>query len=285
MTKREAAFNRKLQELIEGVERLDGAAVRRTLALLEMARKEVGSRIAATEWQAHAIPQLKNGIEQAISGFAMQYRDLLNSSEGNAWNAGIDLIDWPLHYAGFRIVAPEISRTALEILQGYSADLVTGLSADGIKAINSELVQGILGQKTPFEVMKAIGRDLDDPGVFKSLSARAEAITRTELARINSAAREARIAAIVEAYPEVDWRKKWISSGKLKPRLHHLALNGKTVPVRENFPGGFPYPHAPGLPASEVVHCGCTHVLTRSDWESMPKDWESELYNARAIWD
>lgn len=285
MTRREAAYNRKVQSLIDGVGKLDDAAVGRSMALLEAARKDIAARIAVTEWQAYNLPQLKDAVGNAMQGFALQYQALLDAAGGNAWNAGIDMIDWPLHYAGIRVVAPEISRTALEIIQGYSADLVSGLSADAVKLINSELVQGILGQKTPWQVMQGIGASLDDKGVFKSLASRAEAIARTELARINSAAREARLEAVIAAHPERKWLKKWISSGKFRPRINHLALNGKIVPVKDNFPGGLPYPHAPGLPASEVVNCGCTHVLTLEGWEKLDKKWKEELYNARAIWD
>ncbi|MHC1726506.1 MAG: phage minor head protein [Syntrophobacteraceae bacterium] len=285
MTRREAAYNRKVQQLIDSVGKLDDEAVARCFALLEAARKEIAARIAVTEWQAYSLPQLKDAVSMAMQGFALQYKDLLDKAGSNAWNAGLDLIDWPLHYAGIRVAAPEISRTALEIIQGYSADLVSGLTADAIKSINIELAQGILGQKTTWQVMQGIGANLDDKSVFKNIATRAEAIARTELARINSAAREARLEAVVASDPKRAWQKKWISSGKFRPRINHLALNGKIVPVKDNFPGGLPYPHAPGLPAGEVVNCGCTHVLTLSGWEKMDKKWKEELYSARAIYD
>jgi hypothetical protein len=247
-----------MQELIDGVDRLQDAEVRRVMEILERARQEVGARIAATEWQAAHIPQLKEAIGRAIETIKQRYGSEQTSALSNMWNAGIDAVDAPLAEAGIRVAAPEISRSVLEVLQGYSADLVQGLSADALKAVNNEIVMGIMGQKQPYEVMQAIGRSLDDPGVFKTIAGRAEAITRTEMARVNSAAAAARARDGAEAMERLGMKpmKKWISSGKAHPRPNHAALDGKMVPVGEKFPGGIDYPHAPGLPASESVNCG-----------------------------
>lgn len=256
MTRREKAFERKLEELIEKVGGLTDAEVSRALEILEAARKEVASLVAETEWQAYRIPQLKEGLDRAVESFRRQYGRQLETAQANMWAAGIDMVDGPLRVAGFSLAAPEISLDALSILQGYSADLVGGLAADALKSLNTEITMGILGEKTPWQVMQGIGRSLDDPGVFGKIATRAEVIARTELARVNSAAREARIRAVVESNPRGDWMKKWLSSGKFHPRPHHAALHGVTVPIEENFPGGIPYPHAPGLPAAEAVNCG-----------------------------
>jgi len=258
MTRREQAYNRRLKELIKKTDRLADREVEKVLGFLEQARSEVAARVASTEWQAHYIPELKEAVERAIEAFRQRYSAGQKEGLANIWNAGIDSIDAPLQYAGIRSGAPEISRTVLEVMQGYSADLINGLSSDAVKKINSELVLGVMGGKTPYETMKAIGRSLDEKSVFKSLGHRAEAITRTEMARVNSAAREARMQATAEAgtEPAMKWQKKWIASGKAHPRENHAALDGKIVDVNEDFPGGIPYPHAPGLPAKEVVQCG-----------------------------
>jgi hypothetical protein len=257
MTKRERAYTKKIQELIDKTGKLGDRELKRVLAMLETARTNVAATVASTEWDIYYIPQAKEAVGNAIVNFKAQYMAGHTDALNNIWNAGIDGIDSPLQFVGIRLSAPEISRTALEIMQGYSADLIEGLAADALKKINGEIAMGIMGQKTPFEVMKGIGRNLTDKSVFKSISARAEAITRTELGNVNSAAREARMQAIVgNTEPDMDWQKKWHSSGKAHPRDTHAALNGVTVDMDKDFPGGLPYPHAPELPASEVVNCG-----------------------------
>jgi hypothetical protein len=256
MTKKERQYNKKLQELLDGVGKLQDGEVKKVLALLEQARTEIAARVAVTEWDAYHIPQLREAVDRAIETFRLRYMSEQNGALGNMWNAGIDMVDSPLQYVGFRLAAPEISRTALEIAQGYSADLVNGLSADALKQVNGQIISGVMGQKTSFQVMKEIGRSLDDKSTFASIAHRAEAITRTEMAKVNSMSREARAKGTVASNPYLPWKKKWISSGKARPRPNHAALNGVKVDLDQNFPGGIPYPHAPGLPAREVVNCG-----------------------------
>ena len=258
MTRREKAYNRKLKELTGKVNKLEDREVKKVMEILENARVQVAGAVASTEWDVYYIPQFKEAVGRAIDGFKQRYMTDHAEALNNIWNAGIDAVDSPLQYVGIGLYAPEISRSALEIMQGYSADLIEGLSADALKKINNELTLGIMGQKTPFEVMQAVGRNLKDKSAFASIGHRAETITRTEMARVHSAAREGRMAATVEANPDEEWLRKWISSGKADPRKTHAALNGVTVGVDEDFPGRIPipYPHAPSLPASEVVNCG-----------------------------
>jgi len=255
----EQAYDARLQELIDAVGKLTDTEVDRVLLLLEQARTEVAARIAETEWQAYRIAQLKESIDRAIVGFSQRYQVEQNTALKNIWNAGLDVVEAPLHRAGIMQVIgslAEMPLEALEIMQGYSADLIKGLAADAIKKVNGEIMMGILGQKTPFEVMQAIGRTLDDKGVFRNIAVRAEAIARTEMGRVHSTAREARMQDVMKANPDLGWMKKWLSSHKFHPRPNHAALDGVMVPVDKKFPGGIDYPHAPGLPASEVVSCG-----------------------------
>lgn len=256
MTRREQAYNKMLRDVTDRVGKLEDREVKKVMGILEDARKNVAAAVASTEWDIHHVAELKESVNRAVSGFRQRYTAEQTAALTNLWNAGIDAVDGPLAYAGIRALAPEMNRAALEVMQGYSADLIQGLSEDAIKKINSEIALGIMGEQTPHEVMKAVGRNLDDKGVFRTIGSRAEAITRTETGRVHSAARKGRMNQVVENQPDQNWVKKWISSGKADPRPHHAELNGVTVPVDQDFPGGIPYPHAPGLPASEVVNCG-----------------------------
>lgn len=286
MTNREKAYKRKLNELMKKTGKLTESEVERVLALLERARTEVAARIAVTEWDQYYIPQLKEAVNRSIGAFSGQYAAGQGEALVNAWNAGIDSVDAPLAYAGIRTMAPELSRDALEILQGFSADLITNLSGDAIKKINSEISLGIMGQKPIHEVMQSVGRNLTDKGVFKSIATRAETITRTEMARVNSMGRQTRIEAMAgKTDPEIKLMKEWVSSGKAKPRATHAALNGVKVPLDEDFPGAIPYPHAPGLSAAESINCGCSHVMFSPDWPVLSKEYEPIQNELRAVYD
>lgn len=285
MTAREQAYIHKVEQLLERTGRLREAEVRRALAILEDVRVQVTAAVASTDWQAHYLPQKREAVTRALEAFRQRYGIEQNRALNNSWQAGYDMVDLPLAYADLvQAGLPELSRTALEIAQGYSADLIHGLAGDALKRINSEITLGVMGGKSMTEVMAAIGQSLDSPGVFGTVANRAEAITRTEFARVNSLSRQARISDVVRANPG-DWLKQWLGSGKPHPRPRHAALDRKAVPLDEDFPGGLPYPHAPGLPASEVVNCGCSHVLTRRDWNDLPTNWDPRPYQDRAIYD
>lgn len=284
MTRRQKAYERRMQKLIDGVGRLSDVEVARVMKLLESARTEVAARVAATAWQAQHIPQLKEAVAGAIKGFKRQYLAGQTDALANVWNAGIDVVDAPLAAAGIRGLAPELSRTALEILQGYSADFIDGLSAEALKKLNNAITMGIMGQQTPHQVMQQVSLNLGDTGILGQISRRAETITRTEMGRVHSAAREARMKGVAEAGtdPAIKLQKQWIDSGKAHPREDHAALDGVVVDLDEDFPGGRPYPHAPGLPAEEVINCGCTHVLVSKDWDELPKTFAPIEYAERA---
>jgi len=245
-----------VKELIARAQKLTDREVERVLEMLRAAQQEVAAMTATTEWQAHKIPEMKEAVARAIEGFKQKFAASHNETLRNMWEAGIDTVAGPLQFVGLSAVAPELSSTTLGILQGYSADLISGLTSDALKKINGEITMGVMGGKSPFDVMTAIGRNLEDKGAFRSIAARAEAIQRTEMANVHSNSREARAQATVRANPDLAWMKKWLSSGKVHARAHHEALDGVTVPVDEDFLGYIPYPHAPGLAAAEVVNCG-----------------------------
>lgn len=58
--------------------------------------------------------------------------------------------------------------------------------------------------------------------------------------------------------------KVWHHTPQEHPRLHHRAMNGKSVPFNQDFvlPNGvrMAYPHDPDAPAGETVFCKCVHA-------------------------
>lgn len=281
MNSRAKAYNAKLEALIQSTGHLTDLEIKRVLDLLAASRTEVAAQIAQTEWQAYRLPELKRAIDAAIDTFQRQYGQTQSGILNNMWEAGIDMIDGPLRTAGVASMLPELSRTTLEIVQGNNLDLIGGLTGDLRKKISTEITNGLLGAKSPYQVMQAIGKNLTDPGVYKSIADRAETITRTEMGRVHSLSRQARMEDTIAANPDIVWKKEWHASGKAHPRRWHAQLNGSIEPLDVLWQGFIPYPHAPGLPASEVVNCGCFHTLV-TDWDSLPAQWQSTPYHERA---
>lgn len=97
------------------------------------------------------------------------------------------------------------------------------------------------------------------------LRVRGLTIARTERgSAINAGRYEAWMQAAERAGMPLQaiWKEWRHSSRMMEPRLSHIAANGDRVQGLEtpfNIGGVMAqYPHHPGLPASEVINCGCT---------------------------
>jgi hypothetical protein len=268
-TRKEIAFRKKCDELVRQAGRMEGAAVKRTIQLLADARKTVAAEIASTPWEAYHLPQMKGAIQRAMEEFGMKYKVALGDAQTDFWELGKNRVDLPLRTVGITIAIPEIDITALSIMQDFSADLVKGLAADASKRISQEISMGLMGQKTPYEVMKAVGTNLKDPSVFKSIAARAETITRNEAGRVLEMAAQARAEKAAEVVPGLmkEWRH---GAGAMAPRMSHLAADGQVRKVNEPFDVGgekLMYPRDPAGSPGNTINCGCYTVPYHPDWD------------------
>ena len=255
---REKAFQKKVRELVKRANSLKDDEVKKIIRLLANARKEVAATIASTEWQAYYLPQLKASIERAMQDFGSQYGVDLRDAQSSFWDYGIDSVDLPMRKIGIIAAIPEIDTTALAVMQGFSSDLVEGLTRDAIKKINTEISLGIMGGKSPYDVMKAVGRNLEDKSIFKSIRHRAETIVRTEAGRVLEAAGQARKEAVAKIVPGL--QKQWFYGHSPKmPRLDHLRAAGQIRDVDKPFNVGgeeLMYPRDPAGSARNTINCG-----------------------------
>jgi len=274
MASKEQIFQRKVKQLIKQADRLEDQAVKRVIRQLNTARKEVAATVASTEWQAYHLPEMKAAIERTMQEFGRTYEVELREAQRSFWEAGIDRVDIPLREIGVYQAIPEIDMTALSILQDYGADLVGGLSKDVIKKINQELTLGIMGQKSPYDVMGAIGRKLKDKSIFRSIAVRAETITRTEAGRVLEAAGQARKEKAAQVVPGL--QKQWFYGHSPKmPRLDHMAADGQIRDVDKPFNVGgeeLMYPRDPGGSARNTINCGCSSIPYHPRWEEVSNE-------------
>ncbi|WP_127524587.1 head morphogenesis protein [Mesorhizobium sp. Z1-4] len=143
------------------------------------------------------------------------------------------------------------------------------------EAMRHYLTRGRRDKRFDRAILKAIReeRPLDSDTVVRIagrysdrlLQLRGESIglseTMTAIARSRHDAIGQQIAAgKLEARDVV---KVWKTTPQEHPRLHHRAMNGKSVPWGEQFelPNGvrMDYPHAPDAPAGETLFCKCTY--------------------------
>jgi len=272
-TRKEKAFARKVRELIKKANSLEDASVKRVISLLADVRKDVAATVASTEWQAYHLPQMKASIERSLQEFGMQYGVDMREMQREFWEKGVELVDLPLRQVGIATAIPEIDTAALAILQGYSSDLVTGLTKSANRQITSEITLGLMGQKSPYDVMGAVGRNLKDKSIFKSIAHRAETIVRNEAGRVLSAASQARQESAASVVPGL--QKQWHHGHSSKvPRLAHIAAHGQIRNVDEGFDVGgekLMYPRDPGGSAKNTINCGCISIPYHEKWDEAVK--------------
>lgn len=270
MASKEQLFLRKVNSLMKKAGSMEDAGARRVLKILSDARKEVAATVASTDWKLYYLPQMKAAIDRSLAVFGDQYGVQMRDLQRDFWDAGIELVDLPLRTIGITAAIPEIDTTLLSILQGYSTDLVQGLSRAAVKKINTELTLGLMGQKSPYDVMQAVGRNLKDKGIFKSITARADTIIRTEAGRVYEAAGQLRKEAAAKIVPGL--RKQWhYGHTPRMPRLDHMAVAGQIREVDEPFNVGgekLMYPRDPAGSAKNTINCGCTSLPYHEDWEA-----------------
>jgi hypothetical protein len=267
-SKKEIAFEKKVSELIKNAQRLEDAEVTKAITLLSNARTEVAATVAKTDWQAYRLPELKNAIDRALQEFGDKYGVDLREAQRSFWESGIEMVDIPLRQVGITASFAAIDTTVLAIMQGYGADLVKGLSRDAALRINNEITMGLMGQKTPYEVMQAVGENLNDKGVFNSIAARAETITRTEASRVLEAASQARMEKAAAVVPGL--QKMWQHGGSRVPRVTHLAAIGQIRNVNESFTVGgeaLMYPKDPAGSPGNTINCSCYTVPYHPSWD------------------
>ena len=258
-SKEEIAFQKKLTELVKRAQNLENAEVAKVITLLAQARETVAAKVATTEWQAYRLPEFKNAIDRSLQEFGTKYGVDLRETQRSFWEDGINMVDAPLREVGIYAALPAIDTTVLGIMQGYGADLVQGLAKDAALRINNEITMGLMGQKTPFEVMEAVGKNLKDKSIFTSIAARAETITRTEGGRVLEAASQARLEAAARLVPGL--QKQWFHGTVTRmPRLTHLGAAGQIRDVDKPFDVGgeqLMYPRDPAGSAKNTINCGC----------------------------
>ncbi|MBI5550739.1 MAG: hypothetical protein HY911_04470 [Desulfobacterales bacterium] len=244
-------------------------------ALREMmvdVRKQIVGELSTLGGESYTAAMLRANlasIERYLSAFESTGGREMSALLDAAWEAGADLVPAAMRQGGLFVSFGHIPGPILSTLKDFAAHRITGLTADAFNKIRGELTLGILGQKTPHQVIQAIAGSLDKPGIFHSLTARAEVIAKVEMGRAYSTATVEGLKVASASVPEM--QKEWWHAGHPKmPRVTHVRLNGQRRPVDQPFVWGgliIDYPRAPTSPPQEVIHCACEVVPWHPSWE------------------
>lgn len=281
-------YTDKLNELAARYGKLEDGTTNDILRMLQQTRREVLAQIAdasTTEASQFRLQQLQQNIDRLITEFEQAADARLNTAIAQAVDiGGVSVVD-PLHNLGFTSVFYSPSKAQVNILQGFTTDLITGLTADLRQAVDRQVRLAALGQVSPFEAMQAVtaefGRERVEQGrkVVSGISAKAEMDVRTEMQRALNLSSHSAQMQTAEAIPGL--LKRWIATGDGRTRRGHLEIHMKTkdnpIPVAEPFvvrdwrfskkrgwriagTAELMYPGDPSAPPQYTINCRCRTV-------------------------
>lgn len=144
------------------------------------------------------------------------------------------------------------------------------------KDIQVTLLQGILSELSPYEVVSKLQFQLYDPAAEKATK-----MLETQMMDAFSVANRQSQLEVADEIPDV--LKYWIAKNDDRTRENHviasyqygLSGNPGPIPIDQDYRVGGENcfgPHDPSLSAGNRFNCRCVSVLWKEDWES--EDWE-----------
>lgn len=257
---------------------LEDGTIRRLIALLQNVRKGMALTLTdnATDFEIIRTQSLIDSVDNIILNFQSGLTTNFNTSFVGVGQLGVDMVANPLDIIGlnvssFNSLAPSQVNVALD----FSAELVQNITSDLRSTINTQLRQAILAQQSPFQAMKNISKALgvnakdgvwgtrNRPDVVEGVAARAEAIARTEMTRINNLAQFSTQEQAGNLIPGL--LKRWIATARGNTRATHISAHRRyfndPIPIDEPFRVGrseLMYPGDPRGEAKETINCRCT---------------------------
>lgn len=266
----QSQFASKVADLIAQSKNLSLYARKQVLELLDEARKKILADLAGIDPKSFTAAQLnvlKSSIDRAMDQFRAQAAATVEALESKAFTLGGQTVAQPLVSVGFESAAlGQVSSYALTIVQGYTADLITGLSRSASATINSTIQRAFLGGQSINDIIRQIGQALDDSkgftGIFSPIGRRAVSLTLNEIGRVNSIASQARLEDAVQRHPDLQKQWRHLAIAKV-PRPGHIAADDQVVDVTKPFMVGgeaLMYPRDPKGSAENTINCHCLQV-------------------------
>lgn len=291
MTQQEQ-FAAKVQQLIAQSRALPPEAKAVVAELLNEARKRIIAEIADLDPSSFLYAQrtaLKNSIDRSMEQFRAQATQQVEQLEEKSFQQTLGTASSPLAAAGYDVAAlGQVSRSALTIVQGYTADLITGISRKAAADINAAIARAFLGGQSTSDIIAQIGRALGGgkfDGLFGPIGERATTIAVNEVLRVQSLAGQARLEQMAERHP--DLQKKWVHLPAAKvPRIMHIAASGQTVPVDKPFVVAgeeLMFPRDPNGSPENTINCHCVSVPAFERQDLVPTQDDRDLLRRLGI--
>jgi len=262
-------FADKVDALIAQSAKLGPDATKKVLELLNEARVKILGELTQLNPQSFSAAQLnvlKKSIERAMTQFSTQAGSAVIGLEAKAFELGQKTITSPLDSAGLSSSFGQVSTSALSVAQGYTADLITGLSNNASASVNAAIQRAFLGGQSLTDIIGQIGKALPGDkgftGLFSPIGKRAAGIATNEILRVHSIAAQAKLEDAADRHPDLmkQWKHLAIA---MKPRIGHVVADGQTQKVEDPFQiegEDLMYPRDPNGSPENTINCHCMLV-------------------------
>jgi hypothetical protein len=289
---RAQAYAQQLDLLTKRAEALTPEARIRIRKLLEDANREILADVARSQpgsYNAARLQALKAQIDRVMQEFASQASSQVSTLQQKAYEEAARSVD-AVVAAGTVSVMPQpvLDRAALQVVQGYTADLISGLTHDMSSKINAAIQRAFLGGSNLQQLVDQIGTTLEGgtfSGLFSQVGEKAMSIATNEIGRLQSLASVARINDLSERHPGLG--KRWLHiPAALVPRIGHVLANGQVRKPGEPFlveGEELQYPRDPSGSPENTINCHCLVQPYLSEEELKPTDGERELLKSYGL--
>ena len=261
-------YNEEVERREQADRAADAARITRVEGLLVQARENITSRLRnAGEFETLHLESLRAEVDDIMGGFDSQVRGIIDESATDITDAATRDMTDTLRIAQIEAIFPAIDRSLLSVYSDFTGSLIGGATTQARAQIMQEVALSAVGAKTRTDAIKAIGENLTDPSIFRTIESRSRTIFTTEMGRLRSAARQARMDVLSDR--DLGLKKYWQDRDDGATRTTHRSAGRSYSPERaidleaRYLVGGYPalYPRDWALPAKESVNCRCLSLV------------------------
>ena len=289
---RAQAYAQQLDELTRAAEALTPEAEARIRKLLEDANRQIISDLAGADpknYNTQRLHAIKAQIDRVMADFATQASSQVEKLEEQVYQKSAQSIDATVAAGtGTLAVNPLVDRAALQVIQGYTSDLISGLSRNASAKINAAVQRAYLGGADLAQLTKQIGTaryGSEFTGLFSQVGEHTVNVALNEIRRVQSVASFTRIRDLAPMHPKMGKGWRHIPVARV-PRVSHILANGQVVaPEMPFIVGGeeLMYPRDPSGSAENTINCSCLLYPAIANDDLKPSDRERELLKSYGI--
>lgn len=278
-------YERLVDRYMKRADRLTDRQTRNLLRQLADARRqlidELTSLAGRDGFQAAQLASLRASVEAASARLYQEARPNVQEAMASMWDAGAAFVPETVGPLGVELpVGQTISTLQLVVSQEVVIDQLLKLSQDFQFRARQAVTLGVLGQKSPFQVMRDLGELLRTEPKFAGASkgkivSEAETLMRTQMMAVFNIANEVRQQEIGRDVPGL--KKYWRTARDKRVRPDHVSagaryqVGGSPGPIAQDAEytvGGEKarYPQDPRLSSKQRSRCRCVSVLYSAAW-------------------